>query len=154
MKIKVLSVGRPKDARWVALHDDYAKRITRLGVPYDTAWVREVRPDGAFSDDHVREREAAALTEALDPKSTVVALDASGELLDSKGLASRLERWAARHASFVIGGPLGLHRSLGGRADAAWSLSPLTFPHEMVRAVLAEQLYRALTILRGVPYHK
>ncbi len=154
MKIRVVSVGKPKDERWASLHDDYAKRITRLGAGYDTAWVREVRPDRAFSDDHVREREAAALVEALDPKSTVVALDTSGELLDSERLASRLERWAERQASFVIGGPLGLHRSFVGRADAGWALSPLTFPHEMVRALLAEQLYRALTILRGVPYHK
>ncbi|MDX1388524.1 MAG: 23S rRNA (pseudouridine(1915)-N(3))-methyltransferase RlmH [Acidobacteriota bacterium] len=154
MKIRVVSVGKPKDPRWSAIHDDYAKRIARIGVAYDTKWVREVKADGAFSDDHVREREAVSLAEALEPKSTVVTLDTSGELLDSEGLASRLERWAARHASFVIGGPLGLHRSLVGRADARWALSPLTFPHEMVRAVLAEQLYRALTILRGIPYHK
>ena len=154
MKIRVVCVGKPKDAVWGALHDDYARRIVRLGVSYDADWVREVRAGGRFIDDHVREREAASLVETLDSRTTVVALDAGGELLTSEDLAVRLERWAARDASFVIGGPLGLHASFLSRADARWALSPLTFPHEAVRVLIAEQLYRALTILRRIPYHK
>ena len=92
--------------------------------------------------------------QVLSPLGTVIALDPTGELLDTAAFATRLERWAARPASFAVGGPLGLPRSFVARVDAVWSLSPLTFPHEMVRVVLAEQLYRALTILRGIPYHK
>jgi 23S rRNA (pseudouridine1915-N3)-methyltransferase len=154
VKIRVVCVGKPKDATWGALHDDYARRIARLGVSYETGWVREVRAGGKFTDDHVREREAASLVETLTSKTTVVALDRGGELLTTEDLAGRLERWAAREASFVIGGPLGLHASFLERAETRWSLSPLTFPNEAVRVLLAEQLYRALTILRRIPYHK
>ena len=70
------------------------------------------------------------------------------------GARARLERWATPRLTLVVGGPLGLHRKLLERADGRWSLSPLTFPHELVRGLVAEQLYRALTILRRVPYHK
>lgn len=154
MKIRVVCVGKPKDATWGALHDEYARRIARLGVRYESDWVREVRAGGKFTDDHVREREAAALVETLAPKTTIVALDPGGELLTSEDLAVRLERWAAHDASFVIGGPLGLHPSFLARADTRWALSPLTFPHESVRVLLSEQIYRALTILRRIPYHK
>jgi 23S rRNA (pseudouridine1915-N3)-methyltransferase len=154
VKIRVVCVGKPKDATWGALHDEYARRIGRLGVGYESSWVREVRAGGKFSDDHVREREAASLVESLAPKSTIVALDPAGELFTSEALADRLERWATHDATFVIGGPLGLHPSFLERADARWALSPLTFPHEAVRVLVAEQLYRALTILRRVPYHK
>ena len=62
MKIRVVCVGKPKDATWGALHDDYARRIARLGVSYETDWVREIRAGGKFTDDHVREREARSLT--------------------------------------------------------------------------------------------
>jgi 23S rRNA (pseudouridine1915-N3)-methyltransferase len=84
----------------------------------------------------------------------VVALDRSGALLDSEELARMLERWANPAATFLVGGPLGLHRTVFEGSDRVWSLSPLTFPHEIARALVAEQLYRAVTILRGVPYHK
>jgi 23S rRNA (pseudouridine1915-N3)-methyltransferase len=136
------------------LHDDYAARIERLGVRYVARSVPEVRPTGRFTDEHVKERECQGLLGALATKGTVVALDRSGRTLTSESLARHLERWGRPRATFVIGGPLGLHPTLLERADWVWSLSSLTFPHELARALLAEQLYRAVTILRGVPYHK
>ena len=154
MKIRMLQVGKPRDAPAVALHDRYVERIERLGVGYAVSWVPEVQPDGRFSDEHVREREARALLEELDAKSTAIALDRGGQSLTSEELSRRLERWATPRATFVIGGPLGLHGGILDRADWRWSLSPLTFPHELARVIVAEQLYRALTLLRGVPYHK
>ena len=154
MKVRVLSVGKPKEARMAALHDMYAERIRRLGVEYDTSFVKETRTGGRFSDGHVRQREARGLREALEGRGTVVALEPSGELLGSRGLAERLERWATPLVTFVIGGPLGLHPELSEAAHVSWSLSPLTLPHDLVRVVLAEQIYRALTITRGIPYHK
>jgi 23S rRNA (pseudouridine1915-N3)-methyltransferase len=116
--------------------------------------VAEVRPGGRYSDEHVRKREARLLLEALDGRGTVIALDPSGRALRSDELAGRLERWATPRADLVIGGPLGLHRDLLERADFRWSLSPLTFPHELARVIVAEQVYRGLTILRGLPYHR
>lgn len=137
-----------------ALHDGYAARIRRFGIAYDASWVPEVRAGGRYSDDHVREREARSLLDALDGGGTVVALDPQGDLLTSDRLARRLEVWSSPLATFVIGGPLGLHRSLLDAAHRRWSLSPLTFPHEIVRVLVAEQVYRALATLRGVPYAK
>jgi len=154
MKMRVLCVGKPRERGMVGLHDEYAGRIRRLGVEYDTSFVAEVRADGRYSDDHVRERESRALLEALDGKGALIALDRGGRSLSSEELAGRLERWAMPRAQFLVGGPLGHHSSLLREAGDVWSLSSLTFPHELVRVILAEQLYRALTILRGLPYHK
>ena len=84
----------------------------------------------------------------------VVALDRPGEMLDSVALSRRLPGWATPQGTLLLGGPLGLHRELLDEADERWSLSALPLPHELARVVVAEQIYRALTLLRGVPYHK
>ncbi len=152
MRIGLLCVGAPRQRELAHLHDDYAERIRRLRVEYSAAHVPEVRP-GSYADDHVLEREARGLQKKIGA-GTLVALDRTGLALDSAGVAERLERWAAPRLTLVIGGPLGLHRSVSERADARWSLSPLTLPHELVRVIVAEQVYRALTILRRIPYHK
>jgi len=154
LKIRLLSVGRPRDREAVALHDRYAERLTRLGVEYRTLWIREVRPGGQYTDEHVREREARALLERVDPGERVVALDRRGRGFDSEELAGEVGRWARPAATLILGGPLGLEATVLGRAETCWSLSPLTLPHELARVVVAEQLYRALTLLRGLPYHK
>jgi 23S rRNA (pseudouridine1915-N3)-methyltransferase len=154
LKLRILSVGKPREREITALHDMYARRIETLGIGYETAWVAEVKQGGRYSDEHVREREARSLTEQLPPKGTVIALDRRGRQIDSVALAQRLESWASPLATLVIGGPLGLHDRFLKDADWRWSLSPLTFPHELARVLVAEQLYRAATILRGLPYHK
>ena len=154
MKLVVLSVGKPRDPAATALHDLYADRIRSFGVGYEARFVPEVRATGRFSDEHVREREGEALLRKWPAAGTVVALDRGGSLLGSEELARALERWCSPDAAFVIGGPLGLHRSVLDQAHRVWSLSPLTFPHEIARSLVAEQLYRSITILRGVPYHK
>lgn len=155
MRIVLLCVGKPRDRAVAGLHDLYAARIRRLGASYEARSVPEVKPGGRFTDEHVRERETRLLLDALDGEGTAVALDRSGKPLTSDELAERLPRWAMPRATFIVGGPLGLHLGLLDRAGAVvWSLSPLTFPHEMVRLLVAEQLYRALTIVRRIPYHK
>jgi 23S rRNA (pseudouridine1915-N3)-methyltransferase len=156
VRIRLLSVGKPREKEPVLLHDRYARRIERMGVGYVTDWVPEVAPGGRYSDEHVREREARSLRDSLAAaeRSTVIALDREGRMLDSRELSRLLERWATPRATFVIGGPLGLQREFAAEAGARWSLSALTFPHELARVLVAEQLYRALTIHRGVPYHK
>ncbi len=154
MKLLLLSVGKPKDPVASALHDVYADRIRGFGVEYVARFVPEVRAGGRYTDEHVREREGRALLAARPAAGSFIALDRSGALLASEELALALPRWCAPAAAFVVGGPLGLHRSVLEAAHRVWSLSPLTFPHEVARALVAEQLYRAITILRGVPYHK
>ena len=154
MKIRLVCVGRPKEPHLASLHDEYADRIRRFGVGWEARHVPEERPGGRYSDAHVREREARLLDEAIEPGETVVALDAGGAEWTSEELAGRLPRWAAPRLAFVVGGPLGLDPAWRDGTAARWSLSRLTFPHELVRVIVAEQVYRALCIARGIPYHK
>jgi 23S rRNA (pseudouridine1915-N3)-methyltransferase len=150
----VLAVGRPERARFGPLFDDYAERVRRFGVSFDARWVPQVRAGGRFSDAHVREREARALREALPERCNVIALSPEGRSTSTDSFALHLKRWSEPLVVFVLGGPLGLDPAFRKDADATLSLSPMTLPHELARVVLAEQIYRAITILRGAPYHK
>jgi 23S rRNA (pseudouridine1915-N3)-methyltransferase len=154
VKLVVLAVGKPERGPLGSVFDDYAARIRRFGIELDVRWVRETRAGGRFSDAHVREREARALREATPERAHTVALASDGKAVTSEQLALRLARWSSPAAVFIVGGPLGLDPALVREADATLSLSTMTCPHELARVVLAEQLYRAVTILRGVPYHK
>jgi 23S rRNA (pseudouridine1915-N3)-methyltransferase len=154
LKILVLSVGRPDRNPFGAIAEDYASRIRRFGVGFEARFVPEVEPGGRYADDHVREREARALSEALPKRARVIALDPAGVALSSEAFASRLEGWSSPLAVFVVGGPLGLDPAFRAKADATVSLSAMTLPHDLARLVAFEQIYRGLTILRGVPYHK
>lgn len=150
----MLAVGRPDRGRLGSLFDEYAERIRRFGIGLDARFVPEVRPSTRFSDAHIREREARHLRDALPERCSVIALSPDGRPLTTEVFTRRLERWSQPLAVFVVGGPLGLDPDFQGSADVVLSLSPMTLPHELARVVLAEQLYRAVTILRGVPYHK
>lgn len=152
MRIVLLSVGKPKNRSMEALHVEYAGRIRRFGVSYESRFVPEARlgADGAGA---AMRREADRLRDALD-EGAVVALDPRGTLITSETLAVDLERWARPRVTLVVGGPLGLDPAMRNEATFVWSLSPLTLPHELVRVIVAEQLFRALTIRRSVPYHK
>lgn len=155
MRLKVLV---PERTRAAFLREGEAFYLERLRHYARVEWV-EVRVQGAMkgrASGAVMEAEAQALGRHLAPGEYLVALDRRGALLDSEGLAARLERLSVSpgQVTFVIGGPLGLSTTLLDRADETLSLSPLTFTHEMTRLILLEQVYRALTILRGESYHK
>jgi 23S rRNA (pseudouridine1915-N3)-methyltransferase len=154
VKIQLLCVGKPREPLFVRLHDEFAERLRRCGVHYDATWVPDVRAGGRYTKEHALEREARLLLERIgrEKPRTVVALHDRGELLTSRRLAERLESWATPGLTLVVGGPEGLHPSVCARADHAWSLSPLTFPHELVRGIVAEQLYRAVALCRGLSY--
>lgn len=154
MKIRLLSVGKPREVVLSRLHDRYAERLVRLGVQYETEHVSDVPAGRRYAAEHALEREARSLFERIRPGETVIALGDEGLSLTSRGLADLIERWATPGATLIVGGPLGLHASVLSRADHVWSLSPLTFPHELVRVLIIEQLYRAVSIRRGFPYHK
>jgi 23S rRNA (pseudouridine1915-N3)-methyltransferase len=102
------------------------------------------------------EAEGRRLVSALPRGCVKVLLDERGELFASAGLARRMERWRAggRDVSFLVGGPDGVAEAVRGGADLRWSLTPLTLPHGLARVVLAEQLYRAVSILQNHPYHR
>lgn len=153
MRIDVLSVCRRPPA-WVRdATADYAKRLgRRLPLAF-----RHVAPgaDGLAVAAR-REDEARRVLKALPRDAHLVALDARGRAFDSEGFAAHLDTWRSRHAQVVlaVGGADGFAPSLLEAAAERWSLSPLTLPHLLVQVVVAEQLYRALTILEGHPYHR
>lgn len=143
MKLRIIAVGGLKDRATRELVDVYLGRIAR----YCACEQIEVKAGKS---------EEAALKKAVGP-TTMVALDAAGDTMTSQALARRVERLASRgkgEVSFVIGGAAGLPRGILAGAHERWSLSRLTLPHRLARLVLAEQLYRAMTILRGEPYDK
>lgn len=154
MKIVVLAVGRAERGQLGLQFDEYAERIRKLGVAFEARFVPDVKPGGRFSDAHVKEREAEALRKALPERGHVIALSPDGRSMTTASFAKGFEQWSHPVVVFVLGGPLGLDPGFKDGADACWSLTPLTLSHELARVVVAEQIYRAVTILRHVPYHK
>ena len=108
------------------------------------------------SDEKAKETETDKMLSALRPDHRVVALDVTGRLFSTEQLAGVLTHWRedGRNVDLLIGGPDGLAPAALQRAEQSWSLSPLTFPHGLTRVLVAEQLYRAWTILQGHPYHR
>ena len=149
MKVRFVWVGKTRDRNWKALQDEYLKRLSHFAH----CEVKEAR-DG--QGPNRTETEGNRILELLNPKSFAVLLDSAGKAMDSQALAKKLDTWetrAVKEIAFVIGGGEGVSRAVAARADDRLSLSFLTFTHEMARVVLLEQLYRAYTILRGIPYH-
>lgn len=152
VEIGVYAVGKLRPYYRQAA-DDYAQRLKR----YLTIRELEVREAGKAPTIAAQRTEEAKRLEAKIPEdSTLIGLTRDGAGWNSGELAAQVERWllAARPVALVIGGSEGLDPSLLTRAQARWSLGPLTLPHELARVVVFEQLYRAFTILRGEPYHK
>jgi 23S rRNA (pseudouridine1915-N3)-methyltransferase len=138
VKLAVCAVGKIKDKHLREVADDYLRRVQR----YVRCEEIEVRDD-------------AGLARAFAEPSFVVALEVGGHALTSEGFASQLERWSCLdkgNVTFVIGGAEGIPRATSQRAQYQLSLSSFTLPHRLARVVLFEQLYRALSILRGEPY--
>lgn len=154
MRVMIVAVGRPRDAAIRTAIEVYEKRVRRYW-PLEVHEVRE-EPARAGSTDVVLGREGERLAAKLPANGTVVACDASGAGMRSEEFAAWLqgERERARDVAFVIGGAFGLSRDVRARASRELALAPWTLPHELARLVLAEQLYRAGTIVRGEPYHK
>ena len=101
MRIRLLCVGKPREPLAAGLHDDYVQRLERLGIRYDAESVAEVKPGGRYSAEHVLEREGRALLERVQAKETVVALNQRGDLISSRTLAERIERWATPRATLI-----------------------------------------------------
>lgn len=140
MQITILAVGKLRDRAVVTLCDDYLKRARRH-LPVEV----------------VECRNEAELDRRLDRGARVVLLDAGGRTYDSEGFARWLDgqmTYGRADLIFVIGGADGFSDTLRGRGDETLSLGPMTLPHRLARVVLTEQIYRALSILRGEPYHK
>lgn len=147
--MRLIAVGKQKAGPESELFARYAARIRpALGLT-------EV-PDGHGAPSEIKRREGASLLAALPGTALLIALDLGGPCPGSDGLARLLERWlgSGRLPCFVIGGAEGLDAPVLARADNTLSLGPMTWPHMLVRPMLAEQLYRAQSIRAGHPYHR
>ena len=148
--IRVIAVGK-KHELWVAQGTErYQKRLRK---PFDMEWV--LLPHSSKTGLEARQNESEAILSRLGKDEYVVLLDEKGELLDSPSLSKKiiapLER--SQTVTIIIGGAYGVDSSVHQRADLVWSLSSLVFPHQLVRLILTEQIYRAQEIVHGHPYH-
>ena len=147
-------VGKPRDAHLAAAIREYETRASRYW-PLEVHEVRE-EPNRSGSADLVREREGDRLLDAIPSGARLVTCDVTGRAMTSEQFARWMqgEREAARDVGIMIGGAFGLGGNVRVKKPTSLSLAPWTLPHELARLVLAEQLYRAGTIMRGEPYHK
>ncbi len=159
MKITIIAVGKLKEKYWKQAIAEYEKRLTA----YTKVEIIEVPDEKApenMSDkeiEQVKEKEGQRILAKIKPQSTVITLEIQGKMLSSEGLAKELDQRMTQGASdftFVIGGSNGLHQDVMNRSNFALSFSKMTFPHQMMRVVLLEQVYRAFKINRGEAYHK
>ncbi|MCH2041396.1 MAG: 23S rRNA (pseudouridine(1915)-N(3))-methyltransferase RlmH [Saccharospirillaceae bacterium] len=155
MKLRLLAVGTKMPA-WVEQgYQEYAKRL-----PSDCALeLVEINPGHRAkntSKEKAMQQEAEALKKAIRPQDHVVALDVKGKPWRTEQLAENLSNWRMQggDVALLIGGPDGMTQDVLSLAKQRWSLSNLTLPHPLVRVLMAEQLYRAWSILQGHPYHK
>lgn len=155
MKLTICAVGRLRKGPEAELIDDYLTRATRTGraLGLGPATVTEVedKKGGGMA------AEAALLENALPDNARIIALDERGKLLTSPQFADHLARWrddGIRDTALIIGGADGIDPTLRARADLSLSFGKMVWPHMLVRVMLAEQIYRATTILAGSPYHR
>ena len=155
MRMKLLTVGKT-DIRWV--REGLENYVSRIGhyVPFELKEIPELKGIAALSRKQVKSREGELILKQIGSSDEVVLLDERGREMRSLELADWLgERLShsGRDLVFVIGGAYGFSEAVYARADGRLSLSKMTFSHQLVRTIFAEQLYRAFTILRGEPYH-
>ena len=159
MKLTILCVGKLKEKFMRDAVAEYEKRLTRY-VKLDVVEVADEKtPDGASEkeEERIREKEGERLLRQIKEDDHVVALAISGKQYESLAFARRLDGFALCGRSrvvFVIGGSLGLSEQVLARADEELSFSKMTFPHQLMRVILLEQIYRGYRIIRGEPYHK
>ena len=155
MKIEFWSIGKQHDAGIKAAIDEYSKRISKY---CQLQWQVIPVPKNAamLSENDLKRLEGKMILDWLDKDTTLIALDEYGKELDSIELSqfiTKKSNMGCKKLVFLIGGAFGLDEAVLQRADFKWSLSKLTFPHQLVRLLLAEQIYRAFTIIKNEKYH-
>ncbi|HBA68016.1 MAG TPA: 23S rRNA (pseudouridine(1915)-N(3))-methyltransferase RlmH [Lachnospiraceae bacterium] len=159
MRITVIAAGKIKEKFYRDALAEYEKRLGKY-CRFEVIEVEDEKtPDkaGEMLEERIKEKEALRILRHIKEDAHVITLEIQGKKLDSVAFAKKLEKLATygcSHVQFVIGGSLGLHDSVSRRADEKISFSDMTFPHQLVRVILAEQIYRGYRIISGEPYHK
>lgn len=159
MQINLLAVGKLKEKYWKGAVEEYSKRLSSYCKVNVIEVADEPTPDNASpaQEEQIKKREADKLLAKIGDRDYVIALAIEGKNLTSEEFTDHLDKMASSGYStftFIIGGSLGLHDTVLQRANYKLSFSKFTFPHQMVRVILLEQVYRAFRIQRGEPYHK
>ena len=154
MKITLLVLGKTSDARLQSLIDDYQQRLTHY-VPFDFVVIPDIKNAKSLTQDQLKAAEGEAILSRLTPAMDVILLDEHGREFRSVEYADWLQkkRGAGKDLVLIIGGAYGFSPAVYARANGKLSLSQMTFSHQMIRIMAIEQIYRAMTILRGEPYH-
>lgn len=159
MKVNIIAVGKLKEKYWLDAVREYSKRLGPY-LKLQITEIADVRAPERLSDreqEQVRDQEGAKILDQIRDQDYVIALAIEGREHTSEGFAQMLDQLLTQGRSeitFVIGGSLGLSRAVYERADYQLSFSQFTFPHQLMRVILLEQIYRAMKINRGEPYHK
>ena len=156
MNIQIICIGKLKEKYWTEAIQEYAKRLSRF-CALEIIELKEARLPDKASAALVKQEEGREILKAIKPGTYVITLEILGKTLDSPQLADKLAQLALEGKSnlaFVIGGSLGLSDEVSKRADFKLSFSKMTFPHQMMRVILLEQIYRAFKINRNETYHK
>ena len=159
MRITVITVGKIKEKYLKDAIAEYSKRLSRYCKLEILEVADEKTPDGASEivEENIREKEGERILKLIKEDAYVITLEISGKMLTSEELADRIETLGIQgksHLVFVIGGSIGLGREVLRRSDYALSFSKMTFPHQLMRVILLEQIYRSYRIINGEPYHK
>lgn len=154
MKITLLLTGKTTDTRLASLIDDYRQRLTHY-VPFELVVVPDIKNAKSLSAEQLKTAEGEAILRFVTPSMDVVLLDEHGKEWRSIEYAEWLQKkmGSGRDLTLVIGGAYGFSKEVYARANGQLSLSRMTFSHQMIRLMAIEQIYRAMTILRGEPYH-
>jgi len=159
MNITILAVGKIKESFYKDAISEYRKRMSRYGkfdiIEVDDEQTKEQASDAEIQ--LVKQKEAERILKCIKSDSYVITLEILGKKMDSVQFANRLNSIALNgnsHITFIIGGSLGLHESVSKRANEKLSFSDMTFPHQLMRVILSEQIYRAHRIIHHEPYHK
>ena len=159
MKIRIIAIGKLKEKYWTEAVAEYSKRLSsycNLEIVELKESPLRANPSEA-EEEQVRREEGADILKAIGRDDYVITLEIKGKSLDSEELAWNIERLGINgrpSIAFVIGGSLGLSEEVSRRADMKLSFSAMTFPHQMMRVILLEQIYRSFRIIRGETYHK
>lgn len=155
MKISLVTIGKT-DIAWVKQGlDNYVSRIKHY-IPFELIEIPELKNVSSLSQDQIKNKEAEGLLRLIKPTDYLILLDEKGKQFRSIEFAKELQdriNFSNKNIVFVIGGAYGFSQSIYNRADNKISLSNMTFSHQLVRTIFAEQLYRAFTIIKGEPYH-
>lgn len=155
MKIALLQTGKTVDRNISESSDDYASRIKKY-IGFEVITVPDLKNTRNMSPNEQKLREGKKIIQAISAEDYVVLLDEKGKEFRTVEFASALERifmLPKKRIIFIIGGPWGFSDEVYSRADMKMSLSKMTFPHQLVRLLFLEQLYRAMTVIKGEPYH-